>query len=214
MPSFSRAARGSAAKSKIIKAIFRRQNGLRSQLLTHLRWFKRTLKCSPVLSLGKVLNFGLCLSTVAEIHGPALRTLRCEILHCQKIVKKVVQTPCKSSRRHSRIRPRYGGRTFREKFGSEIRSWNGSTAAVRVSSCLRHLWECRVLKNTSPKGLGMRMGNKFRIRGKWGMQILAATLTLVFLILSSAQHANALPAFARKYGLRCSACHESWPMLN
>ena len=60
----------------------------------------------------------------------------------------------------------------------------------------------------------MRMGNKFRIRGKWGMQILAATLTLVFLILSSAQHANALPAFARKYGLRCSACHESWPMLN
>jgi hypothetical protein len=26
--------------------------------------------------------------------------------------------------------------------------------------------------------------------------------------------ANALPAFARKYGLRCSACHESWPMLN
>ena len=26
--------------------------------------------------------------------------------------------------------------------------------------------------------------------------------------------ANALPAFARKYGLRCSACHEAWPMLN
>ncbi len=24
----------------------------------------------------------------------------------------------------------------------------------------------------------------------------------------------AIPAFARKYGLRCSACHESWPMLN
>jgi hypothetical protein len=23
-----------------------------------------------------------------------------------------------------------------------------------------------------------------------------------------------LPAFARKYGLRCSACHESWPALN
>src|SRR3981081_4754990 len=28
------------------------------------------------------------------------------------------------------------------------------------------------------------------------------------------QNANALPAFARKCGLRCSACHESWPMLN
>src|SRR6202022_1660902 len=35
-----------------------------------------------------------------------------------------------------------------------------------------------------------------------------------FLILASSQSASALPAFARKYGLRCSACHESWPMLN
>jgi len=32
--------------------------------------------------------------------------------------------------------------------------------------------------------------------------------------MSTSQSANALPAFARKYGLRCSACHESWPMLN
>ena len=31
----------------------------------------------------------------------------------------------------------------------------------------------------------------------------------VFLVLSASQSANALPAFARKYGLRCSACHES-----
>ena len=23
-----------------------------------------------------------------------------------------------------------------------------------------------------------------------------------------------IPAFARKYGLPCSACHEAWPMLN
>ena len=30
----------------------------------------------------------------------------------------------------------------------------------------------------------------------------------------SASDAHALPAFARKYGLRCSACHEAWPMLN
>ena len=43
----------------------------------------------------------------------------------------------------------------------------------------------------------------------------AATIALqVILILSSSQDTNALPAFARKYGLRCSACHESWPMLN
>jgi len=31
--------------------------------------------------------------------------------------------------------------------------------------------------------------------------------------LGASQSASALPAFARKYGLRCSACHESWPML-
>jgi len=39
-------------------------------------------------------------------------------------------------------------------------------------------------------------------------------LLLVFLLLGSFPRANALPAFARKYGLRCSACHEAWPMLN
>jgi len=39
-------------------------------------------------------------------------------------------------------------------------------------------------------------------------------LAFVFVTLTCSQPANALPAFARKYGLRCSACHESWPMLN
>ena len=48
----------------------------------------------------------------------------------------------------------------------------------------------------------------------WGKQLLTGALILIFLVLSGSQHANALPAFARKYGLRCSACHESWPMLN
>src|SRR5271167_2622989 len=43
---------------------------------------------------------------------------------------------------------------------------------------------------------------------------LIAALVLAFVVLSASQPANALPAFARKYGLRCSACHESWPMLN
>ncbi|MGB6961261.1 MAG: hypothetical protein WBF01_12715, partial [Candidatus Acidiferrum sp.] len=43
---------------------------------------------------------------------------------------------------------------------------------------------------------------------------LTAALVLIFLVLSTSQSANAIPAFARKYGLRCSACHESWPMLN
>jgi hypothetical protein len=43
---------------------------------------------------------------------------------------------------------------------------------------------------------------------------LTATLVLAFGVLSVSPSANALPAFARKYGLRCSACHEAWPMLN
>jgi hypothetical protein len=44
--------------------------------------------------------------------------------------------------------------------------------------------------------------------------VLAAAFALFFLIVGASQPASALPAFARKYGLRCSACHESWPMLN
>src|SRR5450432_246491 len=43
---------------------------------------------------------------------------------------------------------------------------------------------------------------------------LVGLLLAVFFVLSSANSALALPAFARKYGLRCSACHEAWPMLN
>src|SRR6201988_2018931 len=62
----------------------------------------------------------------------------------------------------------------------------------------------------------MNMGMQSRQFGKtsWGLNFLASALLLVFLVLSSSQNANALPAFARKYGLPCSACHESWPMLN
>jgi hypothetical protein len=44
--------------------------------------------------------------------------------------------------------------------------------------------------------------------------LLSLALVLAAVILSCSQPAKALPAFARKYGLRCSACHESWPMLN
>src|ERR1017187_5824148 len=51
-------------------------------------------------------------------------------------------------------------------------------------------------------------------RPQRGNFFLAAAFALVFLILDASPSANALPAFARKYGLRCSACHESWPLLN
>ena len=62
----------------------------------------------------------------------------------------------------------------------------------------------------------MRMGKQSCLSGKLlrGRSLVTAALVALFLMLSTSQNANALPAFARKYGLRCSACHESWPMLN
>src|SRR6201984_3398510 len=44
---------------------------------------------------------------------------------------------------------------------------------------------------------------------KLGLQLL-----LTAMLLGPARFAVAIPAFARKYGLPCSACHEAWPMLN
>jgi hypothetical protein len=46
------------------------------------------------------------------------------------------------------------------------------------------------------------------------ISLLSLALMVAPFLLTFSQPANALPAFARKYGLRCSACHESWPMLN
>src|ERR1700761_2130565 len=61
----------------------------------------------------------------------------------------------------------------------------------------------------------MRMRIKSLLWNKpYGQHLLATALAVCFLLLAIIQPANALPAFARKYGLRCSACHESWPMLN
>src|SRR6266404_195164 len=55
----------------------------------------------------------------------------------------------------------------------------------------------------------------------------ASTLWLGFLLLAitlvdtravatppPSLHVRAIPAFARKYGMPCSACHEAWPKLN
>ena len=43
---------------------------------------------------------------------------------------------------------------------------------------------------------------------------VVSSLLLVLLSTCFVDRAHAIPAFARKYGLRCSACHEAWPMLN
>jgi hypothetical protein len=41
-----------------------------------------------------------------------------------------------------------------------------------------------------------------------------ALLFVLVLLVFSAEPSQAIPAFARKYGLPCSACHEAWPKLN
>jgi hypothetical protein len=64
------------------------------------------------------------------------------------------------------------------------------------------------------KECGMRLWRQSFARHKFATPFLTAALVLTLVILSCSQPAGALPAFARKYGLRCSACHESWPMLN
>jgi hypothetical protein len=43
---------------------------------------------------------------------------------------------------------------------------------------------------------------------------IGARLLLLGAILAAVPRAQGIPAFARKYGLPCSACHEAWPMLN
>ena len=43
--------------------------------------------------------------------------------------------------------------------------------------------------------------------------LLTAFAVLVCLLATS-RSSEAIPAFARKYGLPCSACHEAWPKLN
>src|SRR5271165_5949594 len=42
-----------------------------------------------------------------------------------------------------------------------------------------------------------------------GIQLLALGA-----LLATIQPSFAIPAFARKYNLRCSDCHEAWPKLN
>jgi hypothetical protein len=62
----------------------------------------------------------------------------------------------------------------------------------------------------------MRVSSRFHFRNilQLATSFAAVALVLASVVLTCSQPANALPAFARKYGLRCSACHESWPMLN
>jgi hypothetical protein len=74
----------------------------------------------------------------------------------------------------------------------------------------------RKLKTERQRSFGMRLRMQSRryMVAQLGKHFLTTALVLTFLILSTNPKANAIPAFARKYGLRCSACHETWPILN
>jgi hypothetical protein len=43
---------------------------------------------------------------------------------------------------------------------------------------------------------------------------LLYSVAIVLFLLADCRPATALPAFARKYGMPCSSCHEAWPMLS
>src|SRR5271168_3573159 len=58
---------------------------------------------------------------------------------------------------------------------------------------------------------------RFPTSGRWRAQIVSGALGILFvglLLLPNPEPAHAIPAFARKYGLPCSACHVAWPLLN
>src|SRR5215467_6428746 len=59
------------------------------------------------------------------------------------------------------------------------------------------------------------------VRGMWGSRrrsrcgtTLAGSAVFLLAILFSCSSASAIPAFARKYGMPCSSCHEAWPKLS
>lgn len=55
------------------------------------------------------------------------------------------------------------------------------------------------------------------VRCVWGRIRCGTALAgsaVLFVALLSCSSANALPAFARKYGMPCSSCHEAWPKLS
>ena len=58
------------------------------------------------------------------------------------------------------------------------------------------------------------MQNEFASKRSAASSFLVAALVLLLFVLVDSGTGYAIPAFARKYGLPCSACHETWPKLN
>jgi len=49
---------------------------------------------------------------------------------------------------------------------------------------------------------------------KGSLQVILQLAVFAVVMFVFVSPASAIPAFARKYSLRCTACHESWPVLN
>jgi hypothetical protein len=49
---------------------------------------------------------------------------------------------------------------------------------------------------------------------KSSLRVVLQVVMFAVVMFAFAAPASAIPAFARKYSLRCTACHESWPVLN
>jgi hypothetical protein len=71
---------------------------------------------------------------------------------------------------------------------------------------LEILISSRAAANIQPKRAGIMTLSKFRA--------IVPTLLVFGVSFFLCQPAHAIPAFARKYSLPCSACHEAWPKLN
>src|ERR1700686_3641422 len=50
--------------------------------------------------------------------------------------------------------------------------------------------------------------------GKGSLRVMLQVAVYAVVMFVFVSPASAIPAFARKYSLRCTACHESWPVLN
>ena len=55
---------------------------------------------------------------------------------------------------------------------------------------------------------------RFRVLRSAIASYLAIGMLLGIFVATSSQSSFAIAAFARKYGLPCSACHDAWPKLN
>ena len=96
---------------------------------------------------------------------------------------------------------------LRQKIESDLagRYFYSNRTWSRIQVCA--LGGCLLVGRSFTEGRGASMG--VVTRKQIGMQLLGLGL-----LLAGIHPAYGIPAFALKFGLPCSACHEAWPMLN